>query len=90
MEGLAVPQVKDKYSELFTEWSEHPERVRLPGGETLDDVQRRSMLVVEKLIREQEGAVALVTHRVVIKCWSALCWDSTTLISGTSWWTPVV
>ena len=66
-EGLAVPQVKDKYSELFTEWSEHPERVRLPGGETLDDVQRRSMLVVEKLIREQEGAVALVTHRVVIK-----------------------
>jgi len=66
-EGLAVPLVRDRYGALFTEWSEHPEKVRLPGGETLDDICRRSMLVVEKIIREQKGAVALVTHRVVIK-----------------------
>jgi broad specificity phosphatase PhoE len=66
-EGLAVTLVRDRYGELFAEWSEHPERVRLPGGETLDDVRHRSMLVVEKVIGEQKGAVALVTHRVVIK-----------------------
>jgi broad specificity phosphatase PhoE len=66
-EGLSVPQVRDRYRKIFIEWSDHPEQVRLPGGETLDDVRRRSMLVVEKFIREQNGAVALVTHRVVIK-----------------------
>jgi broad specificity phosphatase PhoE len=66
-EGLTVPQVKNKYEKLFSEWSEHPAEVRLPGGETLDDVRHRSMALVGEIIKKHSGTVALVTHRVVIK-----------------------
>ena len=66
-EGLTVPQVKNKYEKLFSEWSEHPEMVRLPGAETLDDVRHRSMALVGDIIKKHSATVALVTHRVVIK-----------------------
>ncbi len=66
-EGLTVPQVKDRYGQLFTTWLDRPEKVRLPGGETLDDVCQRSMVVVENIIDNFTGTVVLITHRVVIK-----------------------
>ncbi len=66
-QGLSLKEVKDKYQENYTEWLNHPERVRLPGGETLDDVGRRAMLLVDEAIAQHKGAVVLVSHRVVNK-----------------------
>lgn len=66
-EGLTVPEVKNKYGELFNTWASHPEIVRLPGGETLDDVRQRALQVVNRVVVRDAGTVVLVTHRVVIK-----------------------
>jgi len=66
-QGLAHQEVKEKYKELYAAWTNHPERVKMPDGESLDDVRKRAMDVVNNLITRYQGAVALVSHRVVNK-----------------------
>ena len=65
-QGLPHQEVKDKYKELYAEWIENPYRVKIPAGESLDDVRERATGVVDNVIRH-EGTVALVSHRVVNK-----------------------
>ena len=66
-QGLPHQEVKDKYKELYAEWIKNPHRVKMPGGESLDDVRRRAISVVDNIISKYEGTVALVSHRVVNK-----------------------
>ena len=66
-QGLSHQEVRDKYKELYAEWGSHPERVRMPAGESLDDVRRRAVAVVDDVIRQHNGSVVLVSHRVVNK-----------------------
>jgi broad specificity phosphatase PhoE len=39
----------------------------MPAGESLNDVRRRAVGLVDKVIARHEGTVALVSHRVVNK-----------------------
>ncbi len=66
-QGLSHQKVKDQYQELYTEWSNHPERVEIPCGESLDDVRKRAMAIVDAVITRYKRAVVLVSHRVVNK-----------------------
>jgi len=67
-QGLSLREVKKKYGELYQDWLDTPEQVRLPGGETLEEVRSRVMPFVEDvLMRCGEGRVVLVSHRLVHK-----------------------
>ena len=66
-QGLSHQDVKDRYQALYTEWINHPDRVRMPSGESLDDVGQRARKLVDDVIAKYEGTVALVSHRVVNK-----------------------
>lgn len=66
-QGLSHHEVQDKYQELYKEWMSHPERVRMPIGESLDDVRNRAMTVVGEVIARYKETVVLVSHRVVNK-----------------------
>jgi len=66
-QGLPHQEVKDKYGELYREWTNHPERVKIPSGESLDDVRARVLEVVNKAVARHKGTVVLVSHRVVNK-----------------------
>jgi len=67
-EGHAHQEIKKNDSETYRRWREEPHLVRLPGGESLDDVRVRSMAALEEVIREHPGkALVLVSHRVVCK-----------------------
>ena len=66
-QGLPLPEVKDKYAELYAEWVSRPDRVKIPGGESLNDVRQRAMAVVDEVIARYEGTVILISHRVVNK-----------------------
>jgi probable phosphoglycerate mutase len=59
--------VREKYKEAYAEWASHPERVKLPGGETLGQVRERAVKVVDEVIARYKGTVVLVSHRVVNK-----------------------
>ncbi|MBI4304381.1 MAG: histidine phosphatase family protein, partial [Chloroflexi bacterium] len=66
-QGLSLREVRLKYAELYHEWTTHPERVKIPGGETLDAIRERAMEVVEEVVAKHKGTVVLVSHRVVNK-----------------------
>ena len=66
-QGLPHQEVKDRYKELYTEWTKNPHQVRVPAGESLHDVRERALDVVDEIITRHEGTVVLVSHRVVNK-----------------------
>ena len=66
-QGLPHQEVKDKYKELHAEWINSPDKVKMPAGESLSDVRKRAIGVVDEVIAKYEGAVVLVSHRVVNK-----------------------
>ena len=66
-QGLPHQEVKDKYKELYAEWISSPERVKIPAGESLDEVKERARVGVDDVIAKYKGTVALVSHRVVNK-----------------------
>ena len=65
---MSHQEVKERYQELYAEWISHADRVRMPDGESLEDVRQRAMELVDGIIdRYHEGRVVLVSHRVVNK-----------------------
>jgi len=66
-QSLSEQEVRRRYPALLDEWHSTPERIRMPGGESLEDVRNRSMQVVSGVVSKYDGSVLLVSHRVVIK-----------------------
>jgi broad specificity phosphatase PhoE len=66
-QGLSHHVVKEKYPTLYAQWLSDPHLVKLPGGESLDDVRKRGLNLIDEIISKYEDIVALVSHRVVCK-----------------------
>jgi len=66
-QGLSHQEVKEKYRDLYATWITHPEQVRIPNGEALEDVSKRVIRVRNKVIENHRGTVVIVGHRVVNK-----------------------
>ena len=46
---------------------EKPHEVRIPNGESLDEVRNRALCLVDSILNQYNGRVVLVSHRVVNK-----------------------
>ena len=66
-QGLAHQEVKERYGDLYARWIAHPEQAKMPDGETLDEVRRRAVRVIDKVIKKHTGTAVIVGHRVVNK-----------------------
>ncbi len=67
LEGLLFEDIRDRYSDVMKEWRESPETLRLPGGESLSQVQDRAWSVFEKINRLHAGeTVVAVSHNLTI------------------------
>ena len=67
-QGLSHQKVKEEYKELYEMWLNKPQMVTFPEGEGLEEVQRRSMKALEKVIEKHpEETLAIVSHRVLNK-----------------------
>jgi phosphoserine phosphatase len=67
-EGVSVQDVQIRYPEIYNLWLKRPDLSQIPGGESLQEARKRVMDAVDKIIADnKEGAVAIVTHRVIAK-----------------------
>jgi alpha-ribazole phosphatase/probable phosphoglycerate mutase len=67
-EGLDVNEIKGKYPEEIQKWWEKPLLTRIPGGETLDEMVKRTVTAVKKIVESHsKGSVLLVSHGGVIR-----------------------
>jgi broad specificity phosphatase PhoE len=66
-QSLSEQEAKRLYPTLHNEWHDNPHKVKMPGGESLEDVRGRAIKVVNDVISKYQGSVVLVSHRVVNK-----------------------
>lgn len=69
-QSLPHETVRERYRELYRKWLEAPHEVVMPDGESLSDVRRRGLRLVDEITDkygDEEGVIALVSHRVVNK-----------------------
>jgi broad specificity phosphatase PhoE len=67
-QGMTVPEVEAKYPDLYHDWLNTPQKVRLPGGETLDELRARALPFAEEALEQPgNGKIVLVSHRLVHK-----------------------
>jgi len=66
-QSLPEQEVKRLYPAILDEWHNNPHKVKMPGGESLDDVRERAVELVNDVLSRHQGNVLLVSHRVVIK-----------------------
>ena len=65
-EGLQLKDLAGDYSQFFQEWLEDAASVRMPNGETLQEVQERAWSVLEEVVdAHNEGSVLLCAHNFV-------------------------
>ncbi len=64
-EGLSFPDIKDRYPDFLDRWMVDHASVRMPRGESLQDVQNRAWPVVQWVTHTARNAL-VVTHSFVI------------------------
>lgn len=67
-EGKTFTWVRENYQDTFNQWVRAPAVVKLPGGETLNELTVRAMAFVQDVLHRHRGNVVLVSHQVVHKC----------------------
>ncbi len=68
MEGLSGPQLRERHPEFLRAWtSETAGSVAMPGGESLEQVQRRAGAALDQIAAATgTGSVAVVSHNFVV------------------------
>ena len=65
-QGLTPAEVGQQWAHLLAEWYKTPDQARIPGGETLQEVQSRARSSVHSLCTSHpDQQIVLVSHTVV-------------------------
>ena len=68
-DGLTKDEIRQQYNEEYPTWLNNPETFRLPGCETLKQVQNRSVEAVGRMLAQQNSEnLLLVSHLIVLRC----------------------
>lgn len=66
-EGLDFKYIRAHYGHILKKWREEPENLRLPGGESLIEVQNRAWEAFTNIYKEHEDKrVLVVSHNLTI------------------------
>ena len=67
-QGLSDQEAAKQDGDLLRTWYESPQKVRFPGGESLEDVRQRVLAAIENVAaRHSQDTVVLVSHNVVCR-----------------------
>ena len=67
LEGEPFRRLPETHPDFMRIWRDHPARARMPGGETLPELQERAWAVVERFLAAHEDEViAAVSHNLAI------------------------
>ena len=70
--GKSVEENEAVYSELLITWRFQPHRHRMPGGESVEEVQRRVIRAWQRILTGEAGHnICVVTHAIPVK--SLMC-----------------
>jgi broad specificity phosphatase PhoE len=68
-DGLTKDEIKQQYGAQYPTWLSAPETFELPGCETLTQVQKRALALVNRLkAADLDQNFLLVSHLIVLRC----------------------
>jgi broad specificity phosphatase PhoE len=68
-EGMTKDEIRQEYGVQYPTWLSAPQTFNLPGCETLDQVQKRVIGAVNRILAlEQMQNLLLVSHLIVLRC----------------------
>lgn len=66
LEGLTGQDLRRDYADFFIQWLRDPANLKLPGGESLQELQQRAWGAIEKIKEDHpEDTVIVVAHNFV-------------------------
>lgn len=66
-EGRLVSEIKEEYPGEVERWYKRPSGIRINGGENIGSFRRRSVAVIERIVKTSNGAdVLVITHGGII------------------------
>lgn len=76
-EGKLIPEITEKYSDIYKTWRNEPHLAKIPGGETLDTIKKRLEIFIEELNEKYDNKnILLVSHSVTVRVFLLLMLDS--------------
>ncbi len=66
-EGHSIDEVKKKYPQMYANWLNNPAQLVIPDGETLEQVTKRVQSGVKSILKEAQGDIVIVAHKVINK-----------------------
>jgi len=66
LEGLSIETLTSDFSHFLVQWRGGDGSEKLPGGESLVDLQKRCWSAVQRIVTEHEGTVVVVSHYFAI------------------------
>jgi len=67
-QGIPLSEVRERYKGLYHIWKTDPQKMKFSGGESLKEVEDRSIKALEQLMKKHpEETVGIISHRVVCK-----------------------
>ena len=68
LDGMTIPEIRERYPGFMECWTKDSGATRMPGGESLLQVQERAWPAIKKLVeRHPDDVVVVVTHNFVIQ-----------------------
>jgi len=69
LDGLTFNEAMERYGEFLEEWLKDTPSLRMPGGESVAELDERTWATVERIVKDHpDGAAILVSHSFVIMC----------------------
>ncbi len=66
-QGVRKDEVRSEFPDLWKIWITEAEKLKLPKGESVEEVRQRATRRLMEVVAEEKGSFAIVTHRSVIK-----------------------
>jgi len=67
LDGLTFQEMMERYGDFLKEWVKDEPSLRMPGGESIAELQQRTWPAVERMVRDHpDGIVILVSHAFAI------------------------
>ncbi len=67
-EGLTSNEVKENYKDEYNIWLKEPDKLNIQGLERLEDLQKRAMTFMNRIVQENSNKnIAIVSHGAILK-----------------------
>ncbi len=67
LDGVTFAEAREKHAEIWHDWHEEPEKLRMPNGESFYEAQARAAAAISKIVRENRGKkIAIVAHGSIL------------------------